>query len=338
MNKVLFVFITLFSVFGCIKAEKKIHKNSSSKINTAASEWFLMGGTYQGSGLLLNKKVSTYAGLKGGPGNADGTLFESRFDGADRMTINKKNIYIAEGSNAGIRKINTETGEVTTILKNGAVAGQYYSLTSHGDYLYIFDSINYSIIKVDVNTEAVSILAGKGVAGEEDGYGLNASFLDGASSTMTTDGKFLYLSNGGNRIRKVDVITGHVTSINLEPEEAAESLTTDGKFLYILSYTDKIIKMSLDDNTYSTFYQNSDLEGMICLDGKYLYFYHNLKAVKRVSLSSNVVENLAGDEFVFGYADGEGANARFSVPGSMVSDGKKLYILDTGNDVIRVIE
>lgn len=327
--------IIVFSLCGCIKFNK-IYPNSSSEPNSSPSGWFLIGGSYQGSGLALKGNVSTYAGTAGESGNTNGPLSLSRFSGADSMAINKNIIYITEGGNSGVRKLNITTGEVTTILDHTGFSGQYFGITSYGEYIYAFDTTTYTVIKIDGRTEEISILAGNGVAGNSDGYGINASFSGGTS--LTTDGKFIFLADYSNLIRKINITTGYVSTMNLSlpVSMGINNLATDGSSLYAVAEGQALLKISLDDYSYSTLIPN--VAGSICFDGKYLYFQKN-GSIRRMSLSSNVVENLSGDENNWGHLDGLGVNALFSNNlGAMISDGKRLYVSDINNYVIRVID
>lgn len=327
--------IIFFSLCGCIKFNK-IYPNSPSGPNSSPSGWSLIGGSYQGSGLALKGSVSTFAGIAGELGNTNGSLSLSRFNGADSMAINKNIIYIVEVGNPGIRKLNITTGEVTTIFDHTGIGGQYFGITSYGEYLYVFDTTTYTVMKIDIRTEEISILAGNGVSGNSDGYGINASFSDGMS--LTTDGKFIFLADYSNLIRKINITTGYVSTMNLSlpVSMGITNLATDGSSLYAVAEGQALLKISLDDYSYSTLIPN--VAGRICFDGKYLYFQEN-SSIRRMSLSRNVVENLSGDKNNGGYLDGLGVNALFSNNlGAMISDGKRLYVLDISNYVIRVID
>jgi hypothetical protein len=50
------------------------------------------------------------------------------------------------------------------------------------------------------------------------------------------------------------------------------------------------------------------------------------------------VSTLAGSAGSLGSADGNGTAARFSFPSGITTDGKKLLIVDSGNNTVRTIE
>ncbi|MEK7540050.1 MAG: hypothetical protein AAB558_02275 [Patescibacteria group bacterium] len=93
-----------------------------------------------------------------------------------------KTLYVAEGSNNRVRKVDVATG-VTSLVAGGGTAGFTngtgsaaafngpYSLdvTSDGKTLYVADKSNHAIRKIDLNTNAVTTVVGKGVIGKKDG-------------------------------------------------------------------------------------------------------------------------------------------------------------------------
>lgn len=60
--------------------------------------------------------------------------------------------------------------------------------------------------------------------------------------------------------------------------------------------------------------------------------------IKRVNVLSGAVETVAGVEGQKGFADGDAANALFNAPIGVAVAGDKIFVADTYNDKIRVIE
>ena len=60
--------------------------------------------------------------------------------------------------------------------------------------------------------------------------------------------------------------------------------------------------------------------------------------IKRVKVANGAVETIAGIEGQKGFADGDAGNALFNAPVGIAASGDKIFVADTYNDKIRVIE
>ena len=140
------------------------------------------------------------------------------------------NLYIADRNNHRIRKIDASSGNISTVAGTGtfgysgdegaATAAQLnhpYGVALDGSgNLYIADTFNGRIRKVDASTGNISTIAGAGIAGETgDGGAATAARLDDpfdmAVDTATGN---LYISDSSNdRIRKVDASTGNISTV-----------------------------------------------------------------------------------------------------------------------------
>ena len=58
--------------------------------------------------------------------------------------------------------------------------------------------------------------------------------------------------------------------------------------------------------------------------------------IRKIVIATGVVTTLAGKNW--GYADGTGTSADFSVPKGITTDGTNLYVADAWNHRIRKIE
>jgi DNA-binding beta-propeller fold protein YncE len=118
-------------------------------------------------------------------------------------------------------------------------------VATDGINLYVVDASNQTIRKVVIATGETSTLAGKAqLSGTSDGIGDAARFnqLGG----ITTDGTNLYVADGGNnKIRKIVIATGEVTTFAGSGVDgdadgtgtgallsSPSDVTTDGTFLY----------------------------------------------------------------------------------------------------------
>ncbi|SVB99016.1 uncharacterized protein METZ01_LOCUS251870, partial [marine metagenome] len=213
--------------------------------------------------------VTTLAGSAGSTGSTDATGTVARFKKPRGITIDGTNLYVADGDNHKIRKINTSTGVVTTLAGSGSsgstdatgTAAKFNTprgITTDGTNLYVVDSNNHKIRKIAISTGAVTTLAGSGSQGSADGTGTAATFKNPRG--ITTDGTNLYVADASNhKIRKIAISTGVVTTLAGSTSYGSTDatgiaarfnspfgITTDGTNLYVTEHgNDKIRKIAL---------------------------------------------------------------------------------------------
>ncbi|MBL0308522.1 MAG: T9SS type A sorting domain-containing protein [Bacteroidetes bacterium] len=158
--------------------------------------------------------VSTYAG-NGLQGFVNGTLYDARFRQPFGMCIDKNdNLFIADGGNNCIRKVNTVTGLVSTLAGTG-VAGakdgmrdsaQFYSPSNvcvdDSGNVFVSDFSNHRIRKISF-TGVVSTIAGSGIEGYVDGPAGSAQFDYPRGICVDTAGNVYVSDSWNHRIRKI---------------------------------------------------------------------------------------------------------------------------------------
>jgi hypothetical protein len=118
---------------------------------------------------------------------------------------------------------------------------------------------------------------------------------------------------GNYTIRKVVIATGEVTTLVGTPGTRGSS---DGLGA----------AASLDESPGIT------------TDGINLYLAdHNNHTVRKVVIATGAVSTVAGVTGISGSTDGVGAAARFLLPSDITTDGKGLFVVDSGNNTIRKI-
>ncbi|MCM2357033.1 MAG: hypothetical protein NDI77_02710 [Geobacteraceae bacterium] len=275
-----------------------------------------MGGAIQGKTLSLAGAVTTLAGAAGNNGSADGAGALASFNELGGFTTDGQNLFIADSLDNTIRKVAISTGEVTTLAgvagaigsADGIGAAARFShpsgITTDGTNLFVTDSYNRTVRKIEIATGAVTTLAGTaGNSGSADGAGAAASFslLHG----ITTDGTNLYVTDGGNAtIRKIVISTGAVTTF---AGTAGITGSADGT------------------GSAASFYGPVG----ITTDGTNLYVTEpSNKTIRKIVISTGAVTTLAGTAGTSGSVDGIGSAARFDFPGSITTDGTNLYLAD----------
>src|SRR5262249_20325519 len=138
--------------------------------------------------------------------------------------------YIADNFNCLIRKIDVNNGMVSTLA--GAYNAYSYSDNSNGllaefnqpmgiaispddSFLYITDSENQLIRKVNISTTEVTTVAGiAGSSGANDGAANSATFRSPKGICISSNGQILYIADAGNhKIRKLDLANEMVSTV-----------------------------------------------------------------------------------------------------------------------------
>lgn len=333
----------------------------------------LQGGAIQGAALALSNEVSTIAGTAGQLGTIDGPRAVALLKYPKHLTTDGHVVYFTESE--VIRKMDLVSGVVTTIAgahdtsgsADGVGTAARFSvldgITTDGRNLYVVDSYNNTIRKMDLSTGVVSTLAGMvGSTGVADGIGTAAKFA--RPSGITTDGSNLFVTEPlSHTIRKVVIATGQVSTFAGAYGEqglvdgvgtnarfySPEGITTDGKSLYVSSNFG-VRKIDIATATVSPL-AGGRLDGQavdgigpeagfggsidITCDGPRLYVTDWNRAVRMIDIATKTVTTLAGSPSETGTTDGPGVNARFDFPYGITTDGKSLFIADEYNHTIR---
>jgi hypothetical protein len=327
---------------------------------------------------LATKDVTTLAGTAGNSGAVDGTGSAARFNTPSGITNDGTNLFIADFSNNTIRKVVLSTTEVSTLAGLAGLSGSangigsaatFYipnDITNDGTNLYVADTGNSIIRKIDVATGEVTTIAGLARSkGSTDGYGSVARFNNPYG--ITSDGTNLYVSDTINdTIRKIVIATGEVTTIAGQPgydgyQDGVGTetyfwnpvgLSTDGINLYIVDRTNFVIrKMLLATGEVTTIAGLANSLGTgdgigsaarfyyplyITSDGASLYVTDSSSnTIRKIVIDTNEVTTIAGQPGVFGSDDGTGTAALFGETGGITNDGTYLYISDVTNQTIR---
>ncbi len=272
------------------------------------------------------------------------------------------------------------TTAVTTIAGNG-ISGEVdnttgtsaefqggWGITSDGTNLYVTDYSGNTVRKIVIATGAVTTIAGNGTAGELDNATGTSAEFDGPMG-ITTDGTNLYVTDtSGNKIRKIVIATGAVTTIagngiateldnttgtSAEFENPA-GITTDGTNLYVADYLGgKIRKIVIAtgavttvagngiagelDNTIGTLAEFNNPHN-ITTDGSNLYVTDSGgSTIRKIVIATGAVTTLAGNGTAAQLDNATGTLAEFNYPQGITTDGTNLYVTDLHNANIRKI-
>jgi sugar lactone lactonase YvrE len=321
--------------------------------------------------------VSTLAGTPRSHGSEDGIGASARFGHPEGITTDGTNLYVADTINNTIRKIATDSGNVSTLAGNPGTIGSAdgsgatatfcnpEGIATDGSNLYVADTGNRIIRRIVIDSGSTSTLAG--TIWCADGTGTAASFY--YPENVTTDGVNLYVTDSSHTIRKILIATGAVTTLAGTPEAPGTTngigldarfyypngITTDGANLYVADSSNHTIrKLVIATGAVTTLAGTPGIPGStdgtgaaasfnfprgITTDGVTLYVADSGNyTVRKIIIATGIVTTMAGTPGIKGSTDGVGTFASFNYPTSMTTDESNLYLTDDLNNTIRKIE
>ncbi len=252
--------------------------------------------------------VSTLAGKAKSNGYQDGKGENARFGIIGGLVCEGKDLYVIDGDNKAVRRIDISSRTVTTLaggpsveikdINSGSTLQSMNTCALVEKKLYITEPDTGIIGAIDIDTGRYSILAG---ADESRKNGSRVPSRDGTG---------------------VDARFGYVVGI----------VAYKGQ-LYITDAFDSTIRtITLNDLVVKTLVgkttNNFIVHSMAVIDS-YLYFTtHTDASIKRFNLLTQVVENYAGNSEDPQRVDGSLFESRFWIPQFMVSNGTDIYLCD----------
>jgi len=160
-------------------------------------------------------------GIEGG--YVDGIGSDARFSWpcAIVITPDGTSAFVADASNARVRRVDLSTASVTTLAgggygsSDGVGTAAFFknpygvSLTANGGSVVVADQNNNKVRMIDILTGAVTTLAGSGAEGSSDGSGTWATFKYPRGVATTPDGAAVLVSDSGNhKLRLIHLCLG----------------------------------------------------------------------------------------------------------------------------------
>jgi DNA-binding beta-propeller fold protein YncE len=201
--------------------------------------------------------VSTAAGAANIAGTDDGKGAAAHFNLPTQIAAdpNGSRIFLTDTNNSTIRMILVPDMIVKTIAGQAQAEGKVdgppakssfnrpRGIATDGKFLYISDTGNDIIRKLDLSSMTVSTLTGTGEEGDKDGGPTEAQFNN--PGAMATDGTTIYVLDADNHaVRKIDAATGTVSKLTLVNGHIGSgcALSKDGKTLYFSDTTENAIQ------------------------------------------------------------------------------------------------
>ena len=184
------------------------------------------------------------------------------------------------------------------------------------DKIYVAGTENHSLREIDLLTKNVSTLAGTGRQGQwmQAGGDGRSTALSSPWDLAYNDKKIFIAMAGSHQIWAYNVENRKV-----EP--------------FAGSGYENIVDSNLHD---SQFAQPS---GLSIYDNYLFVADSEVSAIRRIDLEKGMVRTVVGEGlFIFGYQDGDLSEARFQHPLGLHADGNKIFVADTYNHAIRLID
>lgn len=258
-------------------------------------------------------------------GAADGAFDKATFNRPQGLALSGDSLYVADTENHLIRRVNLKTRTVETIAGTGEQTREYFKsgpgrtvalsspwdLQLVGQTLYIAMAGPHQIWKLDLDKNEVSTFAGSGREARLDGSLRESGFAQ--PSGLAVIGQTLYVADSeSNIIRGIDLNSGQVKTLvggdlfEFGDEDGTGDDVRLQHPLGLLAYGDKL----LIADTYN-------------------------HKIKQLDPKQQRVRSLFGTGKP-GQVDG--ASPSFYEPGGLAIANDKLYIADTNNHAIRVVD
>lgn len=283
------------------------------------------------TGIITHYAGTGVSGFSGDGGSAINAQITAAYGLA---TNNAGDLFLFDGGNNRIRKIDKQTGIITTIAGNGtdgtggdgghALLAQLtntgrIAIDSAGN-IYTCEWSNPRIRKIDATTNIITTIAGTGISGHSgDGGPALQADISGMYALCVDKHGNVYISGVDDRIRKIDITTGLINTV----AGNGPWLTCTGSGLPATTAklnTTYSIYVDKEDNLYTTESQ--------------------CHIVRKVDASTQIISTLAGTGAQgYGGDGGQAINAILKWPEGIAADTcGNIYFVDDHNYRVRRID
>jgi DNA-binding beta-propeller fold protein YncE len=263
----------------------------------------------------------------GARGSTDGAFDAAAFYRPQGLALDKDSLYVADTENHLIRRVDLKARAVYTIAGTGKQMEEYnksgpalsialnspWDLQLSGRNLYIAMAGPHQIWKLDLENALISAFAGSGREARLDGGLSEAGFAQ--PSGLALDGQRLFVADSeANIVRTIDLASPDPMVSTLAGGDLFDFGDRDG------SGDDVRLQHPL---------------GLVALGDKVLIADTYNHKIKQLDPKERTVKTLFGTGKP-GQTDG--MNASFYEPGGLSVAGDKLYVADTNNHAVRVVD
>ncbi|NZA27010.1 redoxin family protein [Luteimonas sp. SJ-92] len=163
----------------------------------------------------------------GGPGFIDGPMELAAFNRPQGIAVERDLLYVADGGNHSVRRIQLRTGDIDTVFGAGrrgtpgdctigdprsVVMDQPRAVAMSGGRLFVATSGDNRIWCYDLGNHELRCLAGSGALDLVDGKGAEAAFAEPVALAAVQ--QMVYVCDAaGSAVRSVNVRTGQVQTL-----------------------------------------------------------------------------------------------------------------------------
>ena len=276
----------------------------------------------------LDGEIQTLIG-NGNQGLSDGSFESAQFNHPQGLVRMGEILFVADTFNHQVRMIDLEFSNVDTIAGTGMPSGRRvdggealeidlespWDLALEGRNLYITMNGRSQIWAYSLDSGIIQAMVGLGIQGFQDNVPEHALLLDPTAIDVDDDGVLYFLDTAASAVRLADLSSAHKVKTLLGSDKF-EYGDVDG------SISDAKVRMP---------------QG-ITENGGVLYISdtHNHK-IKRIGLISEEITTIAGTDQK-GFVNGVFQIARFNEPRGLSIAKDKIYVADTKNHCVRVLD
>ncbi|MGI9107279.1 MAG: thioredoxin-like domain-containing protein [Pyrinomonadaceae bacterium] len=300
-------------------------------------------------------------------GAGEGAFDKATFYRPQGLALDGDALYVADTENHLIRRVDLKARTVSTVAGTGAQARGFgdetagptarnvalnspWDLQLAGRVLYIAMAGPHQIWQLDLTNNQVAVFAGSGREARIDGARLASGFAQ--PSGLTTDGRSLYVADSeSNIIRAIDlnVPTPSPAEVVSAPVPTPVDRSTSPRFEMPRAEDSSLISTYGNVRTLAggDLFEFGDVDGagdvvrlqhplgVLYADGAvFIADTYNHK-IKRLDPNTRMVKTFVGTGRP-GQADG--ASPSFYEPGGLAVANGKLYVADTNNHAVRVVD
>lgn len=317
------------------------------------------------------------------PGGDGGAASSASLDASDVAVDRFGNLYIAEFDNHRVRRVDAATGNISTVA---AIDGTYFGFSGDGaaapaaqlyrpsgvavdaaGNVYIADTHNQRVRKVDAATGNIATVAGTGERGRNgDGGPAVAAQLEPIDVSLDAAGNVYVADRAIGGIRKIEAGTGTISTIAdrgvLEPDgvrRVARRVAVDkhgnvfiasGSRVHRVEVATGVISIvagtgetgfSGDGRAAALARLSSYLDGLAVDDLGNVYIADSLNfRLRKVDAATGIIWTIAGTgEQGFRGDGGLAVSARLRDPSGVAVDGlRNIYIADWSNNRVRKVD
>ena len=282
-----------------------------------------------GADAATGEVVAVYG--NGAPGLVDGPAMEAQFDSPQGMALSPDGdvLYVADTNNHAVRAIDLTGGSVGTVLGTGSKGwpplgglateveiASPWALEQRDGILYIAMAGHHQIWTMDLAADLAAPLVGNARESTVNGPLALAELAQPSGLALDDSGVLYFADSESSSIRSAEVTNSDgVTDVIVGSDAGlfdfgdVDGVGTDARLQHPL--------------------------GLALADDGYLYVADTYNSkIKRIELERREIETYLGD--TQGWRDG--TDAQFYEPGGLAVLGRRLFVADTNNHAVRIVD